>query len=70
MLTEEYLETIRDRFFKAMNIDLKNLEPTEVHILLELLPEALIYLHKEYFMPEVYQDENVKYMIDKADGNV
>ena len=65
-MNEDYLETIREQFFAMANIDLANIDPEEVHQLLELLPEALMYLHKQYFMPSIYKNANVKYMIKKA----
>lgn len=60
---KDYLENVRDRFFKQTNIDMKHLTPVEIHELLELLPAALIYLHKEYFMPAIYEDDDLKYTL-------
>jgi hypothetical protein len=59
-------EEIRDRFFKITDIDMRHLDPIEVHQLLELLPAALLFLHKEYFMPAIYEDDDVRYVLKKA----
>jgi hypothetical protein len=58
----EALEYFRDKFFKATNIDLFNLERDEVRDLLELLPVALIYIHGQYDMSVIYKrDEEGDY---------
>lgn len=49
-MNEEWMEEIRQRFFRVTNIDMNCLEPDEIHALLELLPSALIYLHQTYFI--------------------
>ena len=56
MLDEETQEEVRTRFFKITNIDLKNLEADEVRGLLSLLPVAIVYLHTEYDMSDVYRE--------------
>jgi hypothetical protein len=54
MLDETTFEDVRDRFFKATNLDIRNLEPGEVRDLLELLPLAIAALHTEYDLVQVY----------------
>lgn len=55
--TIDWLETIRDRFFKATSLDLKNLTGGEIRDLLALLPAALVYLHIEFNMTKIYETE-------------
>ena len=64
-MDEEYMEQVRNQFFRVAAIDLANIDPEEIHTLLELLPAVLVYIHKTYFMPKVYKDSNVKYMLRK-----
>jgi hypothetical protein len=61
-ISDDALEHFRDRFFKATNIDLFNLERDEVRTLLELLPAALLFLHGRYDISAVYKrDEDGDY---------
>lgn len=56
--TVDWFEEVRDRFFKATNLDLKNLTGGEIRSLLELLPNALAYIHNEYDMAKIYETES------------
>ena len=67
MLTGEQVETVRNRFFKATNIDICVLEPSEIRDLLELLPLALVTLQQYYDGEYVYAEEDEDDGLDPAD---
>ncbi len=56
-LLGDQLEAIRDRFIGMCNIDLNNLEGYEVVELLELLPQALMYIHDQYDVKYCYEEK-------------
>ncbi len=53
-MTDSELEDIRDSFAKMSNVDLFNLNATEVRDMLRLLPATMVFLHERYDMAYVY----------------